>query len=631
MLTAAAQPLLNGEFNGCGPAERDAPSVAVTPRIFLSPRRGKTHLLAERVLAYTETTMNRRPLSCLALAAALFAASAGRVAADAVDDPAAAEGAREALVAGRPLAAWVKELNDADPAMRVRAARALGTAGPDASAAVPALLRRRDDPDPGVRVEAVAAVCRVGGLPAREMVRGMILDNDKKCPDPAFDKAFLQKVGPAARPPLFELLLDPEAHAAALAALGPDASLAVPGLLDQLALGDGPTRAAAVRALGLINPAEPDVAPVLRKALEDPDGLVRVRAARALWATRKETRASVPVLADALHDEAVQARREAAETLGQFGAAAAPAARDLAAALEGADYELGYHAGAALQAIGPEDALPAVIAALGDPAAPCRSHVFDWLRSYGPAAKDAVPALRAALKGPDAFDRLLAAESLLAIDPDKAEETVPALVLGAASDEPRVVAFAAQLAQRVGPAAAQVGPSLAVAMRHPDIHIRLSAADALARIDRKNAPAVLPVLADGVRALSADDRRQAVSTLVFLGPDSRPAAPVLVAALQEYLNKPAAQAEDFRPLVLALVKIGAGEHAVPPLVQHLADPDPDRREEVLYALMLIGKDAKAAVPAVRAAAKDKDENVREAAKELFHSITGEALPDDAGE
>jgi len=570
--------------------------------------------------------MNRR-LSCLALAVPLLAAGAGRAADAAAEDAAGPEGAREALVAGRTLAAWVADLADADAAVRGRAARALGAAGPEASAAVPALLRCRDDPDPAVKAEAVAAVCRIGGRPAREMVRGILLpDNQgRKVPVPIFPRELLQKAGPAALPPLFELLTDAATQAPAAAFLGPDGVLAVPWLLDQLAHGDAPTRAATARALALIKPTAPGAAAALKKALDDPDGVVRVRAAAALWVVDDGPRTALPLLTAALGDAAGPVRQEAADALGQLGPAAAPAARDLATALKDGDNDLSAHADAALRAIGP-DALPAVIADLDDRAAPHRDRVFGLLLSFGPAAKDAVPALQAALDGPDLADRVRAAEVLLALAPDKAKDAVPTLVIAAESDDPVLVRRAAWLAQQAGPAAADVAPALRTALHHPDISVRLAAADALARTDRKNAPAVLPALTDALLTLPAEGRRAPLATLTSLGPDARPAAPALAAALEEEVCRRDDDSYLVRPLVRALVKIGAGADAVPPLVRLLGDPDAERRTDAVECLFFVGKDARAAVPALRAAARDKDQNVRELARDLLRKLTGEAVP-----
>jgi HEAT repeat protein len=565
----------------------------------------------------------RSSFPSIAAAAALALAVSGGRSFASPDPTMGAEGPEAARFVGRQSAECVTGLRDADPAVRARAARALGDLGPDAADAVPELLRLQCDPDPGVQAEAVAAVCRVGGPRAREMVRQILLDGkDKKVP--FFSPGVLRKASPAVLPPLRALLTDDEVQSAALGALGPDAASAVPSLRGALADGDAPTRAAAARALGLIRPAASEVVPALARAFHDADALVRVRSAAALGALDPTNTAPVPVLAAALRDVSPAARAEAADALRQLGPAARGAAPDLAEALKGSDDDLAGRADAALRAVGP-DAMPAVIAALADRTAPNRPRVFDLVQSFGQAAADAAPLLRQALDGPDGFDRVRAAEALAAVVPEAAEEGAPALLAAASSDDPALVVFAAEAAARVGPAAAAVGSALALALHHPDARVRLAAADALVRLDHRNAAAALPVLTEALGG-PGDGRQAALRTLIALGPDGRPAAPALLSLLAAEVHRPAGEGVHFWPLVKTLVKVGAGADAVPLLLPALADKDDDRREEALEALRLVGPDARAALPALRPLLKDEDESVREQAVDLWSILTGQAVP-----
>jgi HEAT repeat protein len=332
----------------------------------------------------------------------------------------------------------------------------------------------------------------------------------------------------------------------------------------------------------------------------------------------------VPVLAAALRDESPAARAEAADALRQLGPAARGAAPDLAEALKGSDDDLASRADAALRAVGP-GARSAVIAALADRTAPNRPRVFALVQSFGPAAADAAPLLRQALDGPDGFDRVRAAEALAAVDPEAAEEGVPALLAAASSDDPALAVFAAEASARIGPAAAAVGPALALALHRPDARVRLAAADALVRLDRRYAAAALPVLTEALGG-PIDGRQAALWTLTALGPDARPAAPALLSLLAAEVHRPADEDVHFWPLVKALVKIGAGADAVPLLLPALADEDDDRREEALEALRLVGPDACAALPALQPLLKDENESVREQAADLWSKLTGQAVP-----
>ena len=66
----------------------------------------------------------------------------------------------EQMVAGRPLSAWVKELQSKDANERRYAVLTLGNKG--ATYATPHLLTALKDPDPGVRAAAVRALRTVG-------------------------------------------------------------------------------------------------------------------------------------------------------------------------------------------------------------------------------------------------------------------------------------------------------------------------------------------------------------------------------------------------------------------------------------------------------------------------------------
>src|SRR5262245_9519707 len=62
----------------------------------------------------------------------------------------------------RSLGLWIGSLRHSHAAVRAEATRALGDLGPDAGAAVPALVAALDDSDPDVRGGAVRALERIG-------------------------------------------------------------------------------------------------------------------------------------------------------------------------------------------------------------------------------------------------------------------------------------------------------------------------------------------------------------------------------------------------------------------------------------------------------------------------------------
>jgi HEAT repeat protein len=370
----------------------------------------------------------------------------------------------------------------------------------------------------------------------------------------------------------------------------------------------------------MMKPAAPEVLPALTRALDDADGRVRCRASLALWLLAKEEKKTVPVLAAGLTHEDREVRREAATALQQFGRAALPAAAELAEIAKNGDLDVSDTAAATLQGIGPE-AIPALVRALPDRAAPTHWRIVLVLQTFGPKAADAVPDLIEELQGPTPRDRLLAVEALINIDPQTAGRLVPVLVAAAADDDPYVVSRAAVLACTIGPEAAEVGPTLAVALRHRNETVRLAAADALVRLDRRNAAVALPVLIDALTSEESEEKQEAVRTLVFLGADAKPAAPALARLLGEALLGHN-EGLNWRQLTKTLTAMGAGAEAVPALVQVMHSGDENQRDMAICAAALIGADARGAVPALQAALEDDDESVRDAAASALKKITG---------
>jgi len=230
------------------------------------------------------------------------------------------------------------------------------------------------------------------------------------------------------------------------------------------------------------------------------------------------------------------------------------------------------------------------------------------LASLGPDARDAVPSLIQALDGPNAPRALQALGSI-------GSAARPAI--------PRI--------ERMGdPAHGDFSGNVAVALR---------------RIDPEH-----PAL-DGLIARAADrsDPMQASASITCLGeigPAAKPALPVLLAALAEpHLALPAAQAvqkvdprnPDAVPLLLMYLRGGdlnaaawlarweppheAGIAALAKVVE--SDPQDGQRLWAMYVLYEVGPRARAAIPALEAAAHDPHASVRDAARCTLRKLRGE--------
>ncbi len=120
-----------------------------------------------------------------------------------------AQPAGETRYKGKPAGYWIKQLEAMEVASRKEAVEALAAIGPDAKAAVPALLKALDDNAAAVRVGAIVALGRIGpgAKPAVPKLLEALMDQDKD-----FRLAALQSLG----------------------SIGPDAKEAVPVLLKTL-------------------------------------------------------------------------------------------------------------------------------------------------------------------------------------------------------------------------------------------------------------------------------------------------------------------------------------------------------------------------------------------------------------
>src|SRR5262245_17608262 len=334
-------------------------------------------------------------------------------------------------------------------------------------------------------------------------------------------------------PVLVELLRDPEtlvrlSAADALGHFGPAAAPAADAL--RRALDDvSEVRACAADSLARIGPAGAD-AKSFEQALRDPSLPVRVAAAAGLWEITHQPEPILPVLIEGLASVDELVRSSAADTAGKLGPAAAPAVPGLVAILT-ARQEMPISASrlaalTALRAIGPaaREAVPTLVGLLGDgnlvlggaiaaalaalapgepevvpalqgllrdPRPGARVAATEVLGLLGPAGSPAVPALQDAVADSDGMVRVCAAAALGRLG--QGEEAIPVLVAALGHSGEHVAATAAGALGALGPAAAAAVPALRLALTGPDPLLRVSAAGALWRIEQDTA-AILPVL-----------------------------------------------------------------------------------------------------------------------------------------
>ena len=149
-------------------------------------------------------------------------------------------------------------------------------------------------------------------------------------------------------------------------ALGTIGEPAVPQLIETLGDANGPTRRMAAYALAAVG--APAV-PALSEALQHTADAVRVEASYALAQIGDAAEPAIPALMERAKDECDEVRRYLAEAFGSLGATAAPAVPQLTDMVaDDADKQVRFEAALALAQIGPaaNDAVPVLAKALWD-------------------------------------------------------------------------------------------------------------------------------------------------------------------------------------------------------------------------------------------------------------------------
>jgi HEAT repeat protein len=222
----------------------------------------------------------------------------------------------------------------------------------------------------------------------------------------------------------------------------------IPGLLEKLQDEDPSVREAAAEALASVGKS---AVPALIEALTHEQQRVRFGATRALVLLKSDAKESIPALVDALDDPSTMVRFGAGRALATIGPEAIPA---VVQGVKGSKPRVRYHSILVLMQFGPKakDAIPALTAAISKPAAPAgtkgphrdehgnvahseqermeilvRAAAADALGAMGSIAKPAVPAVLEAIKDPEPWVSNRAREAKMRIDPDDCDRGVLAM------------------------------------------------------------------------------------------------------------------------------------------------------------------------------------------------------------
>jgi HEAT repeat protein len=196
----------------------------------------------------------------------------------------------------------------------------------------------------------------------------------------------------------------------------------------------------------------------------------------------------VPLAIKALKDPNATRRERALQVLARLGADAAPAAPELAEVIKTGTPQHKTEALYVVAAIGAKadaTAVAAAVAALGDADPQVKMAAEYAVGKIGPAAKDALPALRQLAGSDDELVKLSSVWAMLQIGTMNDEQLKMALpMLGTALSNQRefVRVEAAMSLGKLGKSAAAALPALEKALQDPSPSVRAAAAEAIKQI-----------------------------------------------------------------------------------------------------------------------------------------------------
>jgi HEAT repeat protein len=523
-------------------------------------------------------------------------------------------------------------------AARTEALRQLQQIGPDAAAAVPAVLDLVDADDQNLRTHAQIALTAMGPAAVPSLAEVLKSGEVRRRRNAA---VILGRLGPtanAAAAALEARLTDDDpavrVHCARALWQAGKSTRAVADVMAAAVRGDNAElRGEALDAVLTFVDANraPLVRPVLEAALRGRDPVARMRAAGGLFTIDGKADAVLPILREGLGSGDRQVWGQAALGLAKLGPKAAPAVRELVSLLKSPEGVFSYEVRQALSQVGPAAVGP-VVAALEDagvtpqlaqaasdvlghlaPAAaakvgPLLAHANPQVRAAacrvvgnaGAAAGPFVGKLAGCLKDPDPSVRQAALTAFGALGPPGREAAGEILKL---AEDPmiHVRLQALHTLERLHGDAAKVAPVAARALQDPNPTIRAQALAVLWATDPRH-PDLLP----RARELLANPatRVPVVQVAVRMGPAAGPLAPDLVREFRREKDRYT------RIQFLGALKAAgpAARDAVPDLVAMLRERDAYTRQMVVAALRAIGGGDDVVVPAVLDVLRDETQS-----------------------
>jgi HEAT repeat protein len=270
--------------------------------------------------------------------------------------------------AGKPaesVAKYREDLKSADAEVRRAAAAELKKSGPGALEALPELVAVLRDSDPGVRADAAETLATLGSRADKAYVDVLRATTDSVGAVTAAAERYLKEFS---RPPaesgpgLIAMARDASVPSglrvralAGLAQFGPEPGPVVPAYFACLESSDAALRVQAVRCLGTLGRTrDTAVLPRLLVTLNDPDKSVQDAAAEVVQRTATSDVNAVTALQDGLKSDSVKVRTTSLNCLRRMRSEARAAATDVSATLRDRDKAVRLLAAETLFSIAPE-------------------------------------------------------------------------------------------------------------------------------------------------------------------------------------------------------------------------------------------------------------------------------------
>jgi HEAT repeat protein len=419
--------------------------------------------------------------------------------------------------AARLLPHLIALLKDKEAPVRTLAAIGLGQIGPKAKSAVPALLEALKDTEPAVVAQAAQTLIRIDEAHLKTAASALV-SLLRREPGRSHAVYGLRILGPRVAPLVIPVLGDNDrgVRDGAEQVLASFGEPVIPLLIETLGSEQPQFRISAAATLTRAAGSAGKAIPALVKALKDTEASVRFRAAVALVEIdRSAAVPAIPVLLEALQSTAQEEFVQAAGALRQMGpkaTTAGPALRELLQQLEDRIPIVRcpkvsliprlYITALTLDAVdhaGAKPAIPALIAMLQDVEHGGRAAAAGVLAGFGADAREAVPALKEALKG----DENLLCMTTLALAKIAPEEVKPAVAIildrlkkqkAAGNRSDRLVRTLAA----VGPLAKEAVPLLESMLEDRKARHFYPFAEALVKIDPTKVPRVMERLKAGL-------------------------------------------------------------------------------------------------------------------------------------